>query len=326
MKDSFGEILKAFRKRKHLTQRDLATRLGTHYNTVSAWERGDYRPSSKTIILELAHQLDLNKQERRQLLEACSTLLAPFWLVPHPRNPLFTGRDATLHMLNQPLQAGNITSCPQVYELYGPVGIGKTQLAVEYAYRHRLLYQAVFWISAHSQTSVIASLQQIAEHLGLPGRQEGSEQEVVNSVQKWLSQRSQWLLIWDHVEQLELLLNFLPLAYRGMILLTTRHSSLIRSSWSIQLDPMTVEEGLWLLLRRAKVFSHLLIGGEPRQQMFDLAWNAPKEYAAAQELVELVEAFPLRLDWLGAYIEETGCSVVGCLHRYRTQSRQLFSR
>ncbi len=305
---SFGETLKNFRKRRGLTQQEVAARLKIHRNTIGSWERGDFLPESKELILELAKQLELDVQCTQQLLETSYTTFTPYWNVPYPRNPLFTGRNEILCLLYTLLQPSREEVTSQIYGLYGLAGIGKTQLAVEYAYRHRLLYQAVFWISAHSQTSIIASLQQIAEHLGLPGRQEGSEQEMVNSVQKWLSQRSQWLLIWDHVEQLELLLNFLPLAYRGMVLMTTCRQALGGRIQGIPLGPMTAEEGLQLLLKRAKVS--------------DLSGAS----SDGSELVEQVGALPLALDQLGAFAEETGWSMTQCLHYYQTQRKQLLAR
>src|SRR5690348_3183632 len=91
--DPFGEVLKHFRKYKRLSQQALADRLGVHRNTISVWERGDFLPESKTMILELARHLVLNDQETRLLLEASLTALTPHWSVPFPRNALFTGRE-----------------------------------------------------------------------------------------------------------------------------------------------------------------------------------------------------------------------------------------
>src|SRR5690242_14460629 len=93
---SFGELLRAWRKRRRLTQQRLAERLGVHRNAISAWEQGNVLPKSKSIVLELARQLRLDDQETRQLLEASLTALTPYWSVPYLRNPLFTGREEIL--------------------------------------------------------------------------------------------------------------------------------------------------------------------------------------------------------------------------------------
>ena len=48
--------------------------------------------------------------------------------------------------------------------------MGKTQIALEYAYRHALEYSAVFWIAAETGEQLLSSLVQMAEVLQLPGR------------------------------------------------------------------------------------------------------------------------------------------------------------
>src|SRR5579875_3412419 len=74
---SFGEALKDARKRRKLTQKQLAHLLGVHYNTISAWELGAYLPETRGLVLELARHLALDGHETRQLLEASLTTLAP---------------------------------------------------------------------------------------------------------------------------------------------------------------------------------------------------------------------------------------------------------
>src|SRR5262249_39915278 len=72
---------------------------------------------------------------------------APF-LVPFPRNGDFVGRDGDLTRLHAVLSgsdAGPVGIRPA--GLTGMGGIGKTQLAVEYVYRHRQDYpDGIFWI------------------------------------------------------------------------------------------------------------------------------------------------------------------------------------
>src|SRR5258707_14161612 len=133
---SFGELLKTFRKRKRLTQKQLAQQLGVHANTISSWELGTYLPATRGLVLELARHLALDEQETRQLLEASLTALAPHWLVPLPRNPLFTGREGILEALHRRLHAGQDVALTQPSALHGPGGIGTPQRALEHAYRH----------------------------------------------------------------------------------------------------------------------------------------------------------------------------------------------
>lgn len=317
---SFGALLKEFRSRKYLTQQKLAEQLGMRRNTVGTWERGDALPKSKGTVLEIARHLQLDDQEARQLLEASLTAFSPYWYVPFPRNPLFTGRVEILEALHTQLGAEQVVALTQPYALHGLGGIGKTQIALEYAYRHMLEYNAVFWISAETRESILSSLLRIAEVLQLPGRKENDQQLVVAEVQRWLTTHKQWLLIWDNLEEMELLQQVLPPIRPGAILVTTRCQALGTLAEGIDLEPMAHEEGILFLLRRAKV----LKSNARHAQQF--AVDTPDEYAAATELVTAMEGLPLALDQAGAYIEETGCSLKSYLQHYKQQHTLLLDR
>lgn len=69
-KYTFGELLKGFRDREGLSQQELANALGVHRNTISAWERSEYLPDNREIILKLARELNLHPVETDQLLYA----------------------------------------------------------------------------------------------------------------------------------------------------------------------------------------------------------------------------------------------------------------
>src|SRR6202035_1753802 len=66
------------------------------------------------------------------------------WNIP-ARNPAFTGRDGLLAALREGLQGGH----PAVVQaLYGMGGVGKTQLAAEYAHRFAGSYDLAWWVNA----------------------------------------------------------------------------------------------------------------------------------------------------------------------------------
>jgi DNA-binding XRE family transcriptional regulator len=249
---SFGTLLKDFRKRRQMTQHHLAQTIGVHRSAIIRWEQGDFLPENKGVVLELAKYLYLNEQQTRQLLEASLTALSPHWLVPLPRNPFFTGREEILQALHAQLGADQAIALTQSSALHGLGGVGKTQIALEYAYRHALHYSAVFWIGAQTDEHVISSLLCLAETLGLPERDEKDQQRVVMAVQRWLSTHQQWLLICDNIEDLSLLDRFVPYSRSGTILITTRCQTLGTFARGLDLFPMRQEEGILFLLRRAK--------------------------------------------------------------------------
>src|SRR6266568_1461371 len=289
---SFGALLKVFRTRRHLTQQQLAAAVGVHRNAIGRWEQGDFLPEQKSIVLELAKHLRLDGQEVRQLLDASFTAPTPLWSVPLPRNPFFSGREEILEALHAQLGVNQVAALTQSYALHGLGGVGKTQTALEYTYRHAWEYSAVFWIGAETAERVVSSILRVAELLHLSKGQETDQQFIVAAVQRWLATHSQWLLIWDNLEDLELLQRVLPLAWQGAILITTRCQALGTLAQDLELSPMGREEGMMFVLRRAK----LLGRDSTSEQMRQLAQHLPNEYAAAEKLVTALGGLPLALD------------------------------
>ncbi|WP_018639255.1 FxSxx-COOH system tetratricopeptide repeat protein [Parafrankia elaeagni] len=82
-----------------------------------------------------------------------------------PRNPHFTGRAGLLVDLHERLRAGETSDLPVA--LLGMGGVGTSQLAIEYVYRHLTDFDVVWWIPAGDETRIRQSLVELAERLGL---------------------------------------------------------------------------------------------------------------------------------------------------------------
>ena len=303
---SFGDLLKLFRKRKGWSQQQLADSLQVHRNTVGLWERGDRLPDTKGIVLEIARLIELDDADTLQLLEASLTALAPYWCVPHQRNPFFTGRDEVLQEIqvrlllhNDPRQATGLSACL----LSGPGGIGKTQTALEYVYRHLYDYSAILWISATSQETLIASCSAIAEHFPHMRSLTRNQSQLVATVKLWLREHRGWLLVLDNVEDPSLAQDFLTIGRNGALLLTSRHPALDGRAPKIVLQPMWSEEGALLLLRRAQYL--LAHASDDRARA--------RNFALASRITAIMDGLPLALDQAGAYIEETQCHLADFL-------------
>ena len=104
----FGKLLRQFRKRKRLNQKQLAERIEVSRETISLWERGEYKPEAEGILYQIVDVLGLSTQEQGLLFETytVTALATSFHNPPFKRNPYFTGRRSQLNKLHALLMAG----------------------------------------------------------------------------------------------------------------------------------------------------------------------------------------------------------------------------
>ena len=201
----------------------------------------------------------------------------------------------------------------KVVALTGLGGIGKTQIAAEYAYRHREDYTAILWIKAETQETLISDLAAIAEQLSLPESKAAEQVQAVAAVQRWLSTYSDWLLILDNADDLALIRDLVPVGAIGHRLLTTRNPATGALARPLSVQAMMLEEGALFLLRRA---GHIL----PETTLDKVS---AREKRSAQALVETLGGLPLALDQAGAYIEEMQVSLDEYKDLYQQQGKSL---
>jgi len=120
------------------------------------------------------------------LISTQQKLFPSIWNVPYPRNPFFTGREELLTRLTTTLKTGPATALTQPQAISGLGGIGKTQVAVEYAYRSHANYQAVLWVRADTRENVVSDFVIIAGLLKLPEKGAQDQMIAVNAVKERL--------------------------------------------------------------------------------------------------------------------------------------------
>src|SRR4051812_1843205 len=85
--------------------------------------------------------------------------------------------------------------------LRGLGGMGKTQIALEYCYRKRSIYQYIFWIKADSELSMQSSFEKIARLLNLPITNTDKLEIIVAMVFRCMREsEKRWLLVFDNVD------------------------------------------------------------------------------------------------------------------------------
>lgn len=233
-----------------------------------------------------------------------------FWNVPS-RNILFTAREDMLHLLRD--EFAHRFAC---IALCGLGGIGKTQIAVEYAYRFRDQYRLALWVRAETREALLADFASIAKQFRLTTEHVYDQKNIVRTVLSWLEGQTGWLLVLDGVTNLDDVRDAIGSPSSGHTLLTTRQQIPSENILSVDVDPFKSDEGTLLLLRRSGI-----IGIDA------LLTDAPlPDRRVAREIVQTLDGLPLALDQAGAYIEETHCALVEYLESYQDRSAALLNR
>ena len=218
--------------------------------------------------------------------------------------------------MHDTLILGKSVVLTQALAINGLGGIGKTQTAIEYAYRYREEYQTTFWANATTHETLISDFVSIADILQLPEKDAQDQNLAIAKVKLWLEMNTDWLLILDNADDLKMVGRFLPSGKQGHILLTTRAQAVGTLAHEVEIEKMKSEEGALFLLRRAKIIT--------RDTPLNKALATDR--TIARDIVETLDGLPLALDQAGAYIEETQCTLSNYLELYHKQQNGMLKR
>ena len=120
--------------------------------------------------------------------------------------------------------------------LHGIGGVGKSQLALEYVYRHAEHYDVVWWTPADQPAQLLQSLAELGRHLGVPNSSDPRE-TVDRVMQKLASTRRRWLLVYDNAGKPDSLRGKIPGAGKGHVLITSRYADWSTLAAVIEVEP-----------------------------------------------------------------------------------------
>lgn len=174
--------------------------------------------------------------------------LPPIWNVPLQRNQDFYGRDALLAELYASLNSGS--GAVQGQAVYGQGGVGKTQVAIEYAYRHASDYKLVWWVRAEESASLAADYASLYRKLELAPRDTNDQSYMSREVRRWLEENDRWLLVFDNAVKPEGIADFIPRNGSGHFLVTSRNAGWNALCVERQIEPLASADAADFLLRR----------------------------------------------------------------------------
>jgi hypothetical protein len=179
--------------------------------------------------------------------------LPPIWNVPYHPNPYFTGRNVVLAEVHTRLTAPEADS--RRVALTGLGGAGKTQLAVEFAYRHRADYDLVWWVRGEQPMTLLGDYAALAAQPSIAADMEltpdSPQDEVIMAVRAWLDRHHRWLLILDSVDDPSAVGDLLPNGLTGHVLITSRSAGYWEPlATEIQVEVLTPSAAAAFLLAR----------------------------------------------------------------------------
>ncbi|RYP55419.1 hypothetical protein DL770_010923 [Monosporascus sp. CRB-9-2] len=240
-------------------------------------------------------------------------------VIPLPRNEDVVDRADIIARLETLLPA---TSESQSAALYGLGGSGKTQVALEYAYRRcRDPACSVFWVYADNETTFAQGYKTIARRLGLAENLDG--EKLLMAVRERIESGRRWLLVLDNADDLTLfgigrtshntssgrpeestggsasLYDYVPRGATGTVLWTSRDErivgTLVGSRRGIQVGRMSPDEAMRLL----ETSRDKKTGNE--------------EVGDARRLLEKLQWLPLAISQAGAYLRRVSSPIADYL-------------
>ncbi|MFI1763436.1 FxSxx-COOH system tetratricopeptide repeat protein [Streptomyces sp. NPDC020800] len=254
-------------------------------------------PSTASGATEGAPPMSTTPQ---RTVEGERTVQPRVWGNLPPRNQNFTGRNELLELLEQRLREGTTTVLPEA--IHGMGGVGKTQLAIEYAYQHQSDYDIVWWIPSERPGQIGQSLVELAKRLGLVTTSEANiAGPAVREALREGRPYSRWLLIFDNADSPEQVRPYFPTGGTGTILVTSRNRRWGLVGGSLEVDVFTREES-----------KELLRGSGPEL--------ADEE---AEALAEALGDLPLALVQAAAWRAETGMPASEYLRLFESKQNEL---
>jgi hypothetical protein len=220
------------------------------------------------------------------------------WNIP-ARNPVFTGRDRLLAAVRDRLLTGDRAV---VQALEGMGGVGKTQLAIEYAHRFAADYDVAWWVDAEQAGLIGDQFAALGAALGCVEPGAGTD-TVRWAVLADLHRRGRWLLVFDNAENPADIRPWLP-GGEGHVLITSRARAWAEIAAPVDVNVMARAESVALLHHRVSGLST----------------------ADADRLAAQLGDLPLAIAQAAGFMAETGTSAAQYLDLLATQAGKLLDQ
>ena len=207
-----------------------------------------------------------------------------------------TGELARMHELLTGEQAAPVV-------LYGLGGMGKSQLAVEYAHAHRDQLMVVWAARADDPSVLAADIAALGVATGAADAAEADIEVQLTATRGWLTSHAGWLVIIDNVDDpavLPAVHRLIPNGRLGRVIITSRISTWPGRYHRLEVTALDTDPAARLLLRS----------------------TADADVEAAQSLAADLGGLPLALQQAASYCQQNGKTLASYLALFRNTRRQ----
>jgi tetratricopeptide (TPR) repeat protein len=259
-------------------------------------EAGSYTAESEdrsklqTLALEIADAIfQTSKKQSNAVIKAIpgpKSITSVVHNLPFPPNPFFINRRFELERLKELSREQSDIPLQRTVAICGLGGVGKTQLAVEFAWRMLADYDAVFFLKATSPQALDIDLAQLTSLLYLREGNDRNREVQIKATLGWFETRRRWLIIADNAdteEAVSAIRHRLQPKLAGFVLITSRFSEWPVSTSALALSVFTSTDGTRFLLNRANRNEYNPGGEEAALSLAEELGNLPLalEHAAA---------------------------------------------
>ncbi|ELQ32324.1 hypothetical protein OOU_Y34scaffold01189g6 [Pyricularia oryzae Y34] len=237
----------------------------------------------------------------------------PCHSIPHGLNLRFFGRESQMGILKETLGPEKNRQEMRAISIHGIGGVGKTQLALQYANTSLGIYDLIAWVPAESQIKLVQALSAFTTKLGLAEEHDQMDNsQVVQRLKDWLNTCGKnFLLVFDNVDDVDILEQIWPASSHASVIITTRSPSVAsrRSKKILRLECFALEPATEMI--------YALSGKRPSQEC---------DVTAAVELCELLGGLPLAMEQVAAFIRDRDFLFSEVLPKLKKSAEKVFAR